>query len=127
MVHSWQHIMLKKWTPKFDFKREQFVTLPIWVKLYDIPTVYWTPFGISAMASKLGTLLYANEATSSTSYVDFARVCIEMKVGNEFANQFKVSDEFGEKFTIRVAYDWVPRICSKCNIFGHSTSQCSQS
>lgn len=80
--------------------------------MYDILTVYWTPSGISAIASKLGTPLYADEATSSASYLDFARICIEIKARNEFPNQFKVTYEFVDKFTVRVVYDWVPRKCT---------------
>lgn len=69
-----QSIILKRRTKDLDFKKEAFITLPIWVKIYDIPTIYWTREGINAIASKLGKPLFADEMTFSANYLDFVRI-----------------------------------------------------
>lgn len=48
-----------------DFKKDEFATLPIWVKLFDIPMVYWTKMGISIIESRLGKPLVVDEVTSN--------------------------------------------------------------
>lgn len=99
------------WSKDLDFKKESFITLPLWVKIFDIPTIYWTREGISVIASKLGNPLFSNEITSSASYLDFVRIYVDMKEGSEFPNHFKVKDEGGDVFTVRVEYVENPRAC----------------
>lgn len=97
-----QVIVLKKWLEEMDFKKEEFSPLPIWVKLFNIPTVYWTKLGISALASKVGKPLFADKSTSNSSYLDFARVFIEMNAGSAFPSFFEVVDVKDNTFTILV-------------------------
>lgn len=57
---------------------------------------------MSAIASKLWKPVFADEATSNASYLDFARICIDMKAGSGFPTHFDVIYEEGERFNIRV-------------------------
>lgn len=98
--------------------------MPLWVKPFNIPSVYLTKRGICAIASNLEKPLFADETTSNASYLDFARVCIEMNAGSDFSNLFKVMNERKDKFTIRVEYESIPRTCLVCSTFGHTFRQC---
>lgn len=119
-----QALHLKAWNREFDFKKEEFKTIPVWVKLYGIPSTYWSSDGLSAIASRLGIPLYADGITAKANRLEFARICVEMKVGSDFPLFFGVDTEYGETFEVRVEYSWRPLQCSHCNVFGHSSAKC---
>ena len=58
------------------------------------------------------------------NHLNFARVCVEIKANSVIPLSFKINLGYGEPYEIRVKIPWKPKSCSKCNIFGHSTSQC---
>lgn len=81
-----QHIILKIWTKKFDFKREEFVTLSIWVNLYGILT--GRERALTQLLASLGRPLFVDEAISNANYLYFARICVDMKAGSNFPSFF---------------------------------------
>lgn len=117
-------LFLKPWTRDFDFNLSQFTTVPTWVKLFNVPYVYWTKKGIGAIASKLGKPLYMDNNTEQASKLWFARVCIEFSLQSTFPRSFKVQSEYGEEFEVQVEYGWIPRKCSACKVFGHNNIDC---
>jgi hypothetical protein len=50
-------IVLKRWTPNFDAKRERVDVVPIWVRLSGLPMQYWNSVHFAAIGNKLGTIL----------------------------------------------------------------------
>lgn len=48
------HIILKKWTPNPSLLKEDFCSIPIWVRINDIPMLAFIEDGLSAMATRLG-------------------------------------------------------------------------
>lgn len=58
--------------------------------------------------------------TLSSKITDYARICIEMKVGSDISKTFDVETEFMERFEVKVEYSWKPRKCVFCNVFGYS-------
>lgn len=123
-VFNGQAIFLKPWSRNFDFSKEEFKAIPVWVKLFGIPSIYWTKEGLSAIASRLGIPLYMDAPTMNARRLEFARVCVQMKMTKIFPNKFEVQSEFGEKFEVRLEYSWRPTFCSKCDTIGHTTFKC---
>lgn len=76
------------------------------MKLYGIPLQYWTKDGFSRIASFLGVPLYAIELTVLASRISFARICIVKDVDGEFSEKFIVETGFGNKFEVKVEYNW---------------------
>lgn len=85
-----QAIFHKVWDKSFDFNREEFRAILIWVKLYRIPTSYWSEVGFSTIDSMIGNPLYADEITTTTKILDYAKICVEMKAGSPFPWSYKV-------------------------------------
>ncbi|XP_044503435.1 uncharacterized protein LOC123224020 [Mangifera indica] len=97
----------------------------IWVRMYGIPFEFWTPKGLSYIASAIGTPLYADSITEEETRLDYARICIEIKVDTECPDSICLTLPNGECMVINVEYSWKPLKCNVCQCFGHSTANCS--
>ncbi|KAG5620619.1 hypothetical protein H5410_005837 [Solanum commersonii] len=112
-------IIVKVWSPEFDFNKEVLQTVPIWVKYPNLPLSCWSMDSLSRISSGLEEPLYADECTTKVDRVSFARVLIEMDVARELPRRLKVEDPSGRCFEQAVQYEWVPEYCAKCMQVGH--------
>ncbi|GAV71576.1 DUF4283 domain-containing protein [Cephalotus follicularis] len=115
---------LKRWEEGMSLCKDSFSSIPIWVKLTNIPAELWTRTGLSYIASALGMPLCMDAATAAGNRLSFARVCVEMKAHSNFPHSFKVRRRSGILADIQVQYVWKPSPCSVCNVFDHSSKQC---
>ncbi|GKB07311.1 putative ribonuclease H-like domain-containing protein [Tanacetum coccineum] len=74
-------IILKKWMPNANLLKEDLKSVPIWVKLHDIPIVAFTAHGLSVMATNLVIVIPNVEANGEVLH------------------------------TVRVEYEWEPLRC----------------
>ncbi|GJZ45849.1 copia protein [Tanacetum coccineum] len=56
--------IMKKWHPDENLLKEDVSTIPFWVKLHGVPITAFSDNGLSAIATKLGTLLMLDSYTS---------------------------------------------------------------
>ncbi|KAK1349808.1 hypothetical protein POM88_054753 [Heracleum sosnowskyi] len=104
-------------------------TLPIWVKLSNVPDCYWTKEGLSNIASVLGPPICADKLTSKLEILPFARMCVNYKIGDPLPDSIPViaigpsGGKFVEKVLVEYAHK--PLICSGCKVLGHPISACS--
>ncbi|KAI6668061.1 hypothetical protein NL676_036591, partial [Syzygium grande] len=82
-------------------------TLPVWVKLRDIPFSLWSPAGISRIASAIGRPLYVDSQTEKMARISYARVSVEINASNPHWKTIKVRWE-GEVNLVHVEYEWKP-------------------
>lgn len=59
-----------------------------------------------------------------TFIFQFAWVCIEVGVDDEFPESIIVDIESIGEVTVRVEYPWKPKACSICVKFGHRDQEC---
>ncbi|XP_056172498.1 uncharacterized protein LOC115693838 [Syzygium oleosum] len=111
-------MLLQQWHSKLKLKRGVLETIPVWVRLRDIPFSLWSPFGIGRIASALGKPLYVDVQTEQMSRISYARVCVEIKASDPRAEQVKFRWE-DEVNVIHVEYEWKPLACPSCGNFGH--------
>ncbi|GJU14966.1 ARID DNA-binding domain-containing protein [Tanacetum coccineum] len=88
-------LILKKWHPDENLLKEDVSTVPVWVKLYDVPVTAFSEDVLSAIATKLGTPLTLDSYTSdmymqSWGRSSFARVMIELRADVEFKDNIVV-------------------------------------
>ncbi|GKA88628.1 RNA-directed DNA polymerase, eukaryota, reverse transcriptase zinc-binding domain protein [Tanacetum coccineum] len=50
-------LILRKWNPDVDLLKEDVGNVPVWVKLHGVPVMAFREYGLSAIATKLGTPL----------------------------------------------------------------------
>ena len=103
----------------------------MWIKLYNIPLEYWNEEGLSHIASAVGKPLYVDSFTASKQRITYARLCVELQADKEANESFDLSmkgiddNEDEEVIEIAIEYQWKPRICIECKVFGHSNSNCA--
>ncbi|KAK4713893.1 hypothetical protein R3W88_019800 [Solanum pinnatisectum] len=93
-------IIVKVWSPKFDFNKEVLQIVPICVKYPNLPLDCWS--------MDLGL------CTTKVDQTSFARVLIEMDVSRELPKKMKLEDPNDRVFEQIVQYEWVPKYCDKC-------------
>ncbi|KAL0922737.1 hypothetical protein M5K25_006751 [Dendrobium thyrsiflorum] len=116
--------ILQKWHPKFFPKRENLTSVPIWIKIHDLPLACWNSEGISRIASKVGIPLAADSLTEQKSRLTFARVCVQVDCDATYPEEILVSLD-GDIARLKVQYEWRPFPCEHCKSLVHASSFCS--
>ena len=92
---------------------------------------FWTPEDLSYIASAVGIPLYADSSTEAYTRMNYARVCVEIDASKQLVHEFYLqapsrnTDTSPRCSTVRVVYQWKPKMCSLCKVFGHSTNVCT--
>lgn len=93
-------IIMKPWTPKFNFKEEILNTIPLWIKLSNLPLNCWNAVVLSKIGSRLGQPLYADEYITQASRISFARILVEIDITKELPKSVKIKDVKGKYMNI---------------------------
>ncbi|XP_021996241.1 uncharacterized protein LOC110893441 [Helianthus annuus] len=93
-------IILNEWSPAITVMKEDINTIPVWVKIHDIPLAAFTEDGLSLLASKIDLKRNVTIAVPGLN-------------GNGYS-----------KVDVKVEYDWEPSRCLACCVFGHEESTC---
>ncbi|GJR07768.1 reverse transcriptase domain-containing protein [Tanacetum coccineum] len=91
-------LILKKWHPNENLLKEDVSTIPVWVKLHDVPITAFSKDGLSAIATKL-----ADVELNDNIVVAMPKITRE---GNYTCN-------------VHVEYEWKTPRCSSCKVFRH--------
>ncbi|GJX68190.1 proteasome subunit alpha type-5 [Tanacetum coccineum] len=83
------------WNPDVDLLKEDVGNVPVWVKLHGVPVTAFSEDGLSAIATKVGTLLMLDSYTSDTCLqswgrLSYARVMIEIRADMELKDTIMV-------------------------------------
>ncbi|GJV52167.1 reverse transcriptase domain-containing protein [Tanacetum coccineum] len=129
-------LILNKWAPNISLKPDEVTTVPVWVKLYNVPVVAYSEDGLSLIATQVGKPIMLDAFTSSMCVdswgrISFARALIEIHANSELKKEVKmaipIDDVDGSGYiseVIRVEYEWTPPHCLDCKLFGHNSEKC---
>ncbi|KAH0724702.1 hypothetical protein KY284_000567 [Solanum tuberosum] len=81
-------IIMKPWVPEFDYKEEILTTIPLWIKLPNLPL--------------------NDECTTQTSRISFARILVEVDVTRPLPKTIKIHDPKGRVMEQQIWYEWKP-------------------
>ncbi|CAJ2631940.1 unnamed protein product [Trifolium pratense] len=112
-------MLLREWKPNFNLKNDMLRTLPIWVKLPQLPLYLWGVKSLSKIGSALGTPLVTDECTANKFRISYARILVEVDITQELATEITIKDSEGGRMKQPVEYEWKPTFCDKCQKFGH--------
>ncbi|KAK4727179.1 hypothetical protein R3W88_032096 [Solanum pinnatisectum] len=98
-------MIIKPWAHDFNLKEEVLRTIPLWVKLPNLPLNCWTTTTLSKIGSGLGKPLCADACTSNVERISYARLLVEIDVTQQMKEKIK--------------YEWRPMYCTKCCQVGH--------
>lgn len=104
-------------------------SIPIWVKLENIPDSYWTREGMSFMGSAIGKPLSADDMTAKLEVLPYAKLCIDYKIGDDLPLKIDVEvldPKTEEKHVeeVKVSYPKKPLVCKECKTLGHLKGAC---
>ncbi|KAF8025231.1 hypothetical protein BT93_F2160 [Corymbia citriodora subsp. variegata] len=114
-------LMLQQWQPMLELKKGEHTSVPVWIRLKNLPYELWSARGISKVASTLGTPLYVDQRTEQLKMISFARVCIELEASKTCYDTINVFIN-GKVRVVEVEYEWKPISCQSCGVFGHKCS-----
>jgi hypothetical protein len=117
-------LILRKWMPGMQVKKLTLASIPIWIKLLQLPMELWTPACLSHVASGVGKPLCADKMTEEQKRLGYARVLVEIDLNSECLKELDIRSSSGEYITIGVEYPWLPPKCTLCNGFGHAVYAC---
>lgn len=120
-------MVLRKWQPNINLSGKYLSTMPLWVKLYNVPLELWTRVGLSYVASAIGKPLDLDESTASRSRLTYARVYVEISATDDIPCSFDLELPNGDTIEIQVAFPWKPEMCRVCKLFGHNDNTCKVS
>ncbi|CAK8565025.1 unnamed protein product [Lathyrus sativus] len=112
-------LLIREWRPDFKIKDELLRTLPIWVKLPQLPIVLWGDTSLNKIGSALGNPIMTDECTANRLRVSYARILVEMDITKELPQSITIADHAGEKMQQSIEYEWRPLFCNKCQKVGH--------
>ncbi|XP_058732715.1 uncharacterized protein LOC131604280 [Vicia villosa] len=116
-------LLIQEWRADFNLKRDMLRTLPIWIKLPQLPLYLWEAKSLSKIGSAIGVPLVTDECTASKHRVSYAKILVEVDITKEMVKEIAIKDNEGRKFTQFVEYEWRPLFCDKCKKLGH---QCKE-
>ncbi|ERM93414.1 hypothetical protein AMTR_s04453p00001630 [Amborella trichopoda] len=74
--------------------------------------------------------MYADSMTLKSKRLTYARICVEVDATRPLPDSFDlcVDDDFEDNaeklLEIHVEYQWKPKMCSDCQVFGHQVNSC---
>jgi hypothetical protein len=114
-------IILRRWSPGMQLLKLSLASIPIWIKLHNLPLEYWDSDCLGYIVSGIGKPICEDSVTENHSRLRFARVLVEVYIDAEFPKEIEVIGLDGGILTIGVEYPWLPIRCKKCRLFGHAT------
>ncbi|KAI3982046.1 hypothetical protein MKX01_018952 [Papaver californicum] len=118
-------LVLRKWDWKLKFdKVEMLKSIPVWVKIYNLPLFLWNSSFLSKVVSALGIPICADQKTLKQQRLDYARVYIQVVSSKPLLDTLLISVQ-GIDYLLNLEYDWKPLRCTYCFTFGHIESKCT--
>ncbi|KAI3891992.1 hypothetical protein MKW92_006579 [Papaver armeniacum] len=118
-------LIFRKWDWKMKFdKVEMLKSIPVWVKIYNLPLFLWDSSFLSKVGSALGNPICADQRTINQQRLDYARVYIQVIASKPLLDTLLISVK-GNDYLLNFEYDWKPLRCTYCFTFGHLESKCT--
>ncbi|GAV92761.1 DUF4283 domain-containing protein/zf-CCHC_4 domain-containing protein, partial [Cephalotus follicularis] len=118
------HLALRKWEKDMSMELGVCKSMPICLRLRNVPMHFWNKVGLSYIASVLGKPLHMDANTTHRYALMFARVCVDMPATSSFPDTITLELEDGSTTLVGVEYPWKPPACTLCKVFDHANRTC---
>ncbi|XP_074302879.1 uncharacterized protein LOC141637213 [Silene latifolia] len=116
-------LIVRAWTAEVELTKGNIKDVPAWIRIHELPLRFWGKC-LPAIAGLVGAYQKSDQATMDKTRLGYARVMVELTVGNKFPSKIRFKDENGNIVALGVEYEWKPSICTKCKGIGHEISNC---
>ncbi|XP_074315726.1 uncharacterized protein LOC141651935 [Silene latifolia] len=117
-------LVVKPWSETTSLAKEKVKAVPIWIRLCGLGLKFWGEKTLAKLGSQFGTFMRADGATIDKTRLGYARLMVEVQVGQALHDKLFFKDEKGMDVCVLVEYEWRPDVCSDCKGIGHTTEQC---
>ncbi|XP_058759181.1 uncharacterized protein LOC131632453 [Vicia villosa] len=112
-------MILKNWCPEFNFQRDMIRTIPVWIKLPNLPLQIWGASSLGKIGSAVGKPMFTDECTANKLRISYARILVEIDVTKKQKESVTIKDCEGNKFNQPIEFEWEPKYCDTCQKVGH--------
>ncbi|KAF3780719.1 hypothetical protein EJ110_NYTH38385, partial [Nymphaea thermarum] len=117
-------LIASRWKPGTELRLHEEESIPLWVRLPQLPVLFWNSYSFKAIAQGLGaSFVRADECTLQKEKLGFARLCINVPLN--FQPVAKIKLEAKEtKIVQDVLYESRIRFCRVCGTTSHYEDMC---
>ncbi|KAF8407155.1 hypothetical protein HHK36_006281 [Tetracentron sinense] len=119
-------LVLREWNRHTKLDKIEFLDIPIWIEIYNLPLFMWKLAFFSAIGSIMRRPLCIDNPTLGRSHLNYARISVKVSVANELPDTVLVRLNPNTAYLLHLEYDWKPPLCAKCKVFGHSDDSCGR-
>lgn len=73
-------MLLRDWSPDFNLKRDKLRSIPIWIKLPQLPLYLWGATSMGKIGRTLGKPIVTDECTTQRLRISYARMLVEIDI-----------------------------------------------
>lgn len=116
-------MVVSKWTPFVEEAQPAIRSMPMWVKIKNVPYSMFTWKGISFLASPIGHPIRLHRDTELVTSFEEAKVFVDVDLSKELPKSYYFNIK-GEEVNVTFEYPWLPQRCSICKKWGHTDDCC---
>ncbi|KAF8377878.1 hypothetical protein HHK36_031266 [Tetracentron sinense] len=117
-------LIVKEWDLYVQLEKVEFTTLPLWVKIYNLPLFLWNSRSFSAIGSGLGKPICLDKQTMAKSRLGYAKLYVEVDALKDLPSELHLRLDGNTEVKLKLVFEWKPPRCEKCQVFGHDFNQC---
>ncbi|XP_074288364.1 uncharacterized protein LOC141613524 [Silene latifolia] len=117
-------VIVNEWRPEIELIKHEVKIVPIWMKIHGLDVKFWGQESLKKISGVVGKFVKSDDATTHKNFLGFARILVEVEIGQQFPSEIKFLDEHGKTHTVKVVYDWLPVSCTGCKGMGHVAKDC---
>ncbi|XP_074277721.1 uncharacterized protein LOC141601346 [Silene latifolia] len=117
-------LVVKPWTETASLAKKPVKAVPVWIHLCGLGLKFRGASSLEKIASLIGKFMRADASTMDKTKISYARLMVEIKIGQEFPDRIYFKDEKGADVSVGVEYEWKPVSCGACKGIGHTKEAC---
>lgn len=119
-------MVVSRWTPIKEDAQLVFKSVPMWIKIQNIPPEMFTRKGINFLASSVGEPKKLHFDTEICNSFEEAKVFVEADLSKSLPKTYRFKSELGIDATVDYVYPWLPPRCTTCSKWGHLDKTCQE-
>lgn len=114
---------ISKWTPIAEEAQPEIRSLPMWIKIKNVPYSMFSWKGLSFLASPVGSPIHLHRETELVTNFDEAKIFVEVDLTKDLPTRY-FFDIQGVEVCVDYEYPWLPARCGICEKWGHAKDAC---
>ncbi|KAF3789681.1 hypothetical protein EJ110_NYTH05212 [Nymphaea thermarum] len=118
-------LIASRWKPGMEMKINEEESVPIWIHLPALPSVFWADYSYKSIAQALGgSFVRADSCMLQMERLGYARICIEVPLSFQPIPKISMGVDGVCKHIQEVWYENRVRYCHRCGATSHFSNMC---